>query len=312
MLALPLLSAGPYEGANVMGEALLTEMMIASASAASSAIRYDQLGLDPVALDLGFFQLRWYSLGYLAGIMLGWWYLLKLLDRPGAPMARRHADDMVFYATLGIILGGRLGYVLFYRPDVYLANPIEIPQLWDGGMSFHGGVIGVSLGILYMARKHGLDWLRVHDYVACCVPFGLGLVRVANFINGELWGRPTDLPWGVVFPGGGEMARHPSQLYEAVLEGPVLFLILWFLFWKTDARYQPGKLVGTFILVYGIARFLVELVRQPDAGLENLSWGLSMGQTLSVPMILGGVYLVATAKSRRQRVEPIAGAESVA
>jgi phosphatidylglycerol:prolipoprotein diacylglycerol transferase len=227
-------------------------------------------------------------------------------------MARRHADDMVFYATLGIILGGRLGYVLFYRPDVYLANPIEIPQLWDGGMSFHGGVIGVSLGILYMARKHGLDWLRVHDYVACCVPFGLGLVRVANFINGELWGRPTDLPWGVVFPGGGEMARHPSQLYEAVLEGPVLFLILWFLFWKTDARYQPGKLVGTFILVYGVARFLVELVRQPDAGLENLSWGLSMGQTLSVPMILGGVYLVATAKSRRQRVEPIAGAESVA
>jgi phosphatidylglycerol:prolipoprotein diacylglycerol transferase len=312
MLALPLLCAAFYGGVIAEGKALLTEMMIASATAAASAIRYDQLGLDPVALDLGFFQLRWYSLGYLVGILLGWWYLLKLLARPGAPMARRHADDMVFYATLGILLGGRLGYVFFYRPDFYLANPAEIPQLWDGGMSFHGGVIGVSLGILYMARKHGLDWLRVHDYVACCVPFGLGLVRVANFVNGELWGRPTDLPWGVVFPAGGEVARHPSQLYEAVLEGPVLFLILWFLFWKTDARYQPGKLVGAFILVYGVARFLVELVRQPDAGLENLSWGLSMGQTLSVPMILGGVYLVATAKSRRQRVEPIAGTESVA
>jgi phosphatidylglycerol---prolipoprotein diacylglyceryl transferase len=295
-----------------MGEALTFDTIAAAALSAPSALRWDQMGLDPVALDLGFFQLRWYSLGYLVGILVGWWYLLKLLARPGAPMARRHADDMVFYATLGILLGGRLGYVLFYRPDFYFANPAEIIQLWDGGMSFHGGMIGVSLGILYMARKHGLDWLRIHDYVACCVPPGLGLVRVANFVNGELWGRPTDVPWAVIFPAGGEVPRHPSQLYEAVLEGPVLFLILWWLFWKTDARYQPGKLVGTFILGYGISRFLVELVRQPDQGLENLPWGLTMGQTLTVPMILGGLYLIATAKARRQRVEPIAGAESVA
>jgi phosphatidylglycerol:prolipoprotein diacylglycerol transferase len=282
------------------------------AIAGGQAIRWDQLGLDPIALDLGFFQIRWYSLGYLAGIALGWWYLLKLVSKPGSPMARRHADDMAFYATLGVILGGRLGYVLFYRPEFYFSDPIQIVRLWDGGMSFHGGVIGVSLGILYLAWRQGLDWLRIHDYVACCTPFGIFLVRIANFVNGELWGRPSDMPWAVVFPNGGEVPRHPSQLYEAGLEGLLLGLILWFLFWKTDARYQPGKLVGTFILVYGVSRFLVEMVRQPDRGLENLSWGLSMGQTLSVPMILGGVYLIATAKRRRQRVEPFAGGESVA
>ena len=284
------------------------------ASEAANAIRWDALGIGPVALDLGFFQLRWYSLAYLAGIILGWWYLLKLIERPGAPMAKRHADDMVFYATLGIILGGRLGYVLFYKPGYYFENPLEILQIWDGGMSFHGGVIGTSLAILYMARKQGLQWLRIHDYVACCVPFGLFFGRLANFVNGELWGRPTDAPWGMIFPTGGEIARHPSQIYEAGLEGLLLFAILWFLFWKTEARYQPGKLVGTFILGYGISRFLVEYARSPD---DHLLWlaeqtGLSMGQWLTLPMILGGIYLVATAKGRRQRVEPFAGGESVA
>jgi phosphatidylglycerol:prolipoprotein diacylglycerol transferase len=282
------------------------------AIAGASAIRWDELGLHPVALDLGILQIRWYSLGYLAGIALGWWYLLKLVSKPGSPMARRHADDMAFYATLGVILGGRLGYVLFYRPEFYFSDPIQIVRLWDGGMSFHGGVIGVSLGILYLAWRQGLDWLRIHDYVACCAPFGIFLVRIANFVNGELWGRPSNMPWAVVFPGGGEVARHPSQLYEAGLEGLLVGLVLWFLFWKTDARYQPGKLVGAFILVYGISRFLVELVRQPDRGLEHLSWGLSMGQTLSLPMILGGIFLIATARRRRQRVEPVAGTESVA
>jgi phosphatidylglycerol:prolipoprotein diacylglycerol transferase len=282
------------------------------AVAADGAIRWTDLGVGPIALDLGFFQLRWYSLGYLAGIAIGWWYLLKLIAQPVAPMARRHADDMVFYATLGIILGGRLGYVLFYRPEFYFENPGQIIRLWDGGMSFHGGVIGTSLAIVYLARKNGLDWLRVHDYVACCAPFGIFLVRLANFANGELWGRPTDVPWAVIFPAGGDVPRHPSQLYEAGLEGLVLGLVLWWMFWKTDARYQPGKLVGTFILGYGISRFLVEMVRQPDEGLEHLSWGLTMGQTLTVPMILGGLYLIATAKKRRVRVEPVAGTESVA
>lgn len=291
---------------------MILYQLSALATDVTAFVRWDNLGVGPVALDLGFFQLRWYSLAYLAGILIGWWYLLKLIDRPGAPMARRHADDMVFYATLGILLGGRLGYVFFYRPDFYWENPGDIIRLWDGGMSFHGGVIGVSLGILYMARKHQLNWLRIHDYIACCVPFGLFFGRLANFVNGELWGRPTDVPWAMIFPTGGEVPRHPSQLYEAGLEGIVLFLLLWFLFWKTDARYQPGKLVGTFILGYGISRFLVELVRQPDVGLEHLPWGLTMGQTLTVPMILGGVYLIATAKKRRVRVEPVAGQESVA
>ena len=277
-------------------------------------MRWENLGLDPVAVDLGFFQLRWYSLAYIAGIVIGWWYLLKLLEKPGAPMARRHADDMVFYATLGIMLGGRLGYVIFYRPDHYLDHPADIIRLWDGGMSFHGGVIGVSLGILYMARKHGLNWLRIHDYVACCVPFGLFLGRVANFVNGELWGRgPTSVPWAMVFPTGGDVPRHPSQLYEAGLEGLVLGVLLWFLFWRTDARYYPGRLVGAFILVYGLSRFGIEFFRQPD---EQLTWlavqtGLSMGQWLTLPMILGGLFLIATSRGRRQRVEPIAGSESI-
>jgi phosphatidylglycerol---prolipoprotein diacylglyceryl transferase len=278
---------------------------------ASSYLQFDSLGLDPVALDLGFFQIKWYSLGYIAGIFIGWWYLLKLIAQPGAPMAKRHADDLVFYATLGIILGGRLGYVLFYRPDM-LTRPLEILQLWEGGMSFHGGLIGVVLALFYLSRKHGLNWLRVHDYVACAVPPGILFVRLANFVNGELWGRPTDLPWAIVFPRAGPEPRHPSQLYEAAGEGILLFLILWFLFWKTEARYQPGKLVGTFAAGYGLVRFSLERVRNPDAGLEHLAWGLTMGQTLSLPLILLGLYLIVTAKRRRERVEPIAGAQSVA
>ena len=301
---------------------LLTSMSAAAASAADAgnAIDFRDLGLHPVLFEWGWFKLRWYSLGYLAGIAVGWWYLLKLLAQPGAPMARRHADDLVFYATLGIILGGRLGYVLFYRLGDYLREPLEIFQIWDGGMSFHGGVIGTSLGIFYLAWRQKLNWLRVHDYVALCTPFGLFFVRLANFVNSELWGKETDVPWAIRFCEGGEVGpactvgppRHPSQLYEAGLEGLLLFAVLWFLFWKTDARYQPGKLVGFFLLVYGLSRFLVELVRQPDRGLENLSWGLSMGQTLTVPMILGGLYLIATAKKRRERVEPVAGGASVA
>ncbi|HEX2764170.1 MAG TPA: prolipoprotein diacylglyceryl transferase [Allosphingosinicella sp.] len=275
-------------------------------------LHWTDLHLSPVLFEWGWFKLRWYSLAYLAGILVGWWYLMRLIARPGAPMAKRHADDMVFYATLGIILGGRLGYVLFYKPGLYFNDPVQILRIWDGGMSFHGGVVGTTLGIVWMARKHRLDWLRIHDYVACCAPFGLFFGRLANFVNSELWGRPTHVPWAIVFPNGGEIPRHPSQLYEAGLEGLLLFAVLSFLFWRTDARYQPGKLVGFFLLVYGLSRFLVELVRQPDQGLEHLPWGLTMGQTLTVPMVLGGAWLIATAKRRRQRVEPFAGTESVA
>jgi phosphatidylglycerol:prolipoprotein diacylglycerol transferase len=290
---------------------------IAAAIAGSNAIEFPSLGLDPIALDLGFFQLRWYSLAYLAGIFLGYWYLLKLLKQPGAPMARRHADDLVFYAALGIILGGRLGYVLFYNLPYYLDHPIDILKLWDGGMSFHGGVIGTSLGILYLARKDGLNWLRVHDYVACCVPFGLFFGRLANFVNQELWGAPTNVPWAIRFEevtAYGKLLgppRHPSQLYEAGLEGLVLFAILAFMFWRTQARYQPGKLVGAFIFFYGLFRFLVEFVREPDAQLIEFAQasGLHMGQWLSLPMILGGLYLILTAPKRSERVRPIPGDE---
>jgi phosphatidylglycerol:prolipoprotein diacylglycerol transferase len=282
------------------------------AASAASHIQFVDLGLDPVALDLGFFTLKWYSLAYLAGILIGYWYLLKLVSQPGSPMARRHADDMIFYATLGIIIGGRLAYVLFYQPEI-LRHPLDIFKLWNGGMSFHGGVVGVSLGILYLARKEGLSWLRVHDYIACCVPFGLFFGRLANFVNGELWGKETDVPWAIVFPTGGPFARHPSQLYEALLEGLVLFAVLWFFFWKTKARYQPGKLVGIFLLGYGLARFGVEFFREADIQLMDFArkTGLHMGQWLTLPMIVGGIYLIATAKGRRVRVESTAGTASV-
>jgi phosphatidylglycerol:prolipoprotein diacylglycerol transferase len=291
-----------------------------STAATTDAIAWSDLGLSPVALDLGFFELRWYSLGYLAGIFIGYWYLLRLLKEPGAPMARRHADDLVFYAALGIILGGRLGYVVFYNLAYYLQNPVDILKLWDGGMSFHGGVIGTTLGILYLARKEGLPWLRVHDYVACCAPFGLFLVRLANFVNAELWGAPTNVPWAVRFPeviNGISLVgppRHPSQIYEAILEGLVLFAILWWMFWRTKARYEPGKLVGAFIFFYGVFRFAVEFVREPDAQLAGFvaATGLHMGQWLSVPMIVGGLYLILTAPRRRVRVEPTMGGASVA
>lgn len=299
LLPLGLALAILYAGQNCWGRPLIETFL----AAATAHVRFENLGLDPVALDLGFFTIKWYSLAYLAGILIGYWYLLKLISRPGSPMARRHADDMIFYATLGIILGGRLAYVLFYQPAI-LERPLDIFKLWEGGMSFHGGVLGVSLGILYLARKNGLSWLRVHDYVACCVPFGLFFGRLANFVNGELWGKASEAPWAIIFPAGGEVPRHPSQLYEAALEGLVLGAILWLAFWKTRARYQPGMLVGIFLLGYGIARFTVEFFREADAQLMEFAarTGLHMGQWLTLPMIIGGLYLILTARSRASRV----------
>ncbi len=281
-------------------------------TAAPHYLRFEELGLDPVAINLGFFGIKWYSLAYLSGILVGYWYLTRLIREPGSPMARRHADDMIFYATLGIIIGGRLAYVLFYQPEI-LAHPLDILKLWNGGMSFHGGVIGVTAAIIWMSRKEGLNWLRVHDYIACCVPFGLFFGRLANFVNGELWGKETDVAWAIIFPTGGPVPRHPSQLYEAGLEGIVLFAILWFAFWKTKARYEPGKLVGIFLLGYGLARFGVEYFREADAQLMEFAdrTGLHMGQWLTLPMIVGGLYLILTAKHRRVRVEATAGTASV-
>jgi phosphatidylglycerol:prolipoprotein diacylglycerol transferase len=228
-------------------------------------------------------------------------------------MSREHADDMILYATLGIILGGRLGYILFYQPGM-LATPLEVFKLWEGGMSLHGGTLGTIFAIWLMARRNGLSFLRMCDYIACCIPFGLFLVRLANFSNSELWGRVTDVSWGIIFPNGGDLPRHPSQLYEAGAEGLLMAAILWPLFFKTNARYKPGFLFGMAALIYGVARFTIEYVREPDAHLQHLveQTGLSMGQWLTIPMILIGLYLIATAGGRRTRVEPIAGTESVA
>ncbi|MEG3164471.1 prolipoprotein diacylglyceryl transferase [Sphingomonas sp. PB2P19] len=263
-------------------------------------IHFADLGLSPVALSLGPIVLRWYSLAYIAGIALGWWYLLRLIARSAAPMLRPQVDDLIFYATVGVIAGGRLGYVIFYGPEMFL-HPLQIFKLWDGGMSFHGGAAGVSIALIVFARRHGLEWLRVHDYVACTVPIGLFFGRLANFVNGELWGKPSNVPWAIIFPGSHDgIARHPSQLYEAGLEGLALFALLAILFWFTDARRRSGMLVGTFLIGYGFARFAVELFREPDAQLVEFAaqTGLHMGQWLTIPMIAGGLFLVATARGR--------------
>lgn len=280
-------------------------MILSFLSLAGEHIRFESLGLSPIALDMGFFQLRWYSLAYLTGILGGYWYLSKLIKQPGAPMAQRHADDMILYATLGIILGGRIGYVIFYQPDM-IQDPIRILRLWEGGMSFHGGLIGVLIAIGYLCRRNGLSYVRVGDYIACCAPIGQFLGRLANFVNGELWGRPTDVSWAMIFPSDPlGLPRHPSQLYEAVGEGLLLFILLWFLFWKTDARRHPGLLAGVFILGFGVARFIIEFFRNPDAQLVEFAarTGLNMGQWLTIPMILVGLYLVLTA--RRRTAKPL-------
>ena len=285
-------------------------MILTSIIDATSAVRWESLGLDPVALDLGFFKVRWYSLAYITGILVGWWYLTKLVSRSGGPMTKAQVEDLVIYATLGIILGGRFGYILFYRPEM-LVQPLSIFKLWEGGMSFHGGVLGVILGVLWFARSQKVNWLRTLDYLVVVYPIGHFLGRLANFVNGELWGRETTVPWGMIFPGGGEVVRHPSQLYQAGLEGLVLGLILSVLFWKSEARLKPGALAGHFVFWMGGFRFVAETVREPDVGVHGLL-GMTMGQTLCVPMILIGLYLILTAQGRRDRADASDGHTNIA
>ena len=255
--------------------------------------------------------IRWYSLAYIAGIVFAWWYVTQMVKRPGAPLAQRHVDDLVTWGTLGVILGGRLAYVIFYQPSLVVGpdgSLMNLVRVWEGGMSFHGGAFGVAVAVFLYTRAKGLNWLRVLDYVACAAPIGLLLGRIANFINGELYGRPTDVAWAMIFPTDPlGLPRHPSQLYEAALEGAVLFVVLSWFFWRTEARYKPGFLSGMFMLGYGVFRFMVEFARKPDDNIGILGWGLTAGQTLCLPMILAGLYLVWTAAARRQRVEPIAG-----
>ena len=275
----------------------------ALAASGDGPIHWLDLGLKP-GIDLGVFTLRYYSLAYLAGIVLGYWHLTRMLKQPGAPMAQRHADDIFFYCTLGIIIGGRLGYATFYTggatglPSLW-AQPAELVKLWNGGMSFHGGLLGVVLALAWVSWRGGLSLLRVADYVAACVPFGMLFGRLANFVNGELWGRVagSDVPWAMIFPGAGPLARHPSQLYQAGLEGALMVVVMLWLFWRTRARYRTGLLVGVFTLGISLARFTGEFFREPDAQLQEFAarTGLSMGQWLTVPLIALGLLLVVRA-----------------
>ncbi|ETW11894.1 prolipoprotein diacylglyceryl transferase [Roseivivax marinus] len=290
-----------------------------------AAIPFPPISPELVSITIGGFELalRWYALAYIAGILIGWFLAVQAVKRdrlwPGnvAPMAPGRVEDLMTWAVLGVIIGGRLGFVLFYQPGHYLANPWEIPMIWQGGMAFHGGLIGVTTAFLLWCRATGAPMLQTADMMALATPPGLMLGRIANFVNAELWGRPTDVPWGVIFPGSraqdcgqpaGELcARHPSQLYEAALEGLILGLVLIALAFFTRALKRPGLVTGVFAAGYGVSRFLVEFVRQPDAQFQSPGnplglalhvggWGLTMGQLLSLPLIVLGAVLILRAR----------------
>jgi phosphatidylglycerol:prolipoprotein diacylglycerol transferase len=251
-------------------------------------------------IDLGIFTIgqiaiRWYAMAYIVGLISGWKYTRWLVARPPFAMSAEQVDDFLVWATLGVVLGGRLGFVLFYKPSYYLANPLDILMVWQGGMSFHGGALGVILAIVLFAKRNGLNLLSVGDTICTVVPVGLLFGRIANFINGELYGRqaPDDLPWAMVFPGGGPIPRHPSQLYEAGLEGLVLLLVMHLLWRKPSLRLRSGFLSGAFLTGYGLARITVEFFRQPDSYLGFLWGGATMGQLLSLPLLaVGGVLMI--------------------
>ncbi|KZC99493.1 prolipoprotein diacylglyceryl transferase [Thalassospira sp. MCCC 1A02898] len=245
--------------------------------------------IDPIAISIGPIAIRWYALAYIAGLLLGWKYVVYYCTKTPNIMSKRDVDDLLFWATLGVILGGRLGYILFYNLDYYLDNPANILKVWQGGMAFHGGFMGVIVAIILFARKRNISILAVLDAAAVATPIGLFFGRIANFINGELYGRTTDVAWGFVFPNGGPEPRHPSQLYEAALEGLILFVVLFILSRKAFVRHRPGILGGTFVAGYGISRIIVEFFRQPDAQLGYLAGGITMGQVLSIPMVLAGI-----------------------
>ena len=258
--------------------------------------------IDPILISIGPFAVRWYALAYIVGIIAGWFYARAIIASHRlwggpAPFAVLDFDDFVIWITLGIILGGRTGYVLFYDLPLFAAHPLQIFELWNGGMSFHGGVIGCAVAIVLFALRRRISMLSLADVTCGVAPIGLFLGRIANFINGELWGRPTDVPWAMVFPNGGPIARHPSQLYEAALEGVVLFVVLALLM-RAGALKRPGLVTGAFALGYGAARITCEFFREPDAQLGFLWGGLTMGMLLCIPLMLAGIAVLAVALTR--------------
>ena len=256
--------------------------------------------IDPVLVSIGPFAIRWYALAYIVGILGGWFYARAIVRSEAlwggkAPLTVTDYDDFILWVTLGIILGGRIGYVLFYNAPYFVEHPVEIVQLWKGGMSFHGGFLGCVAAVLLFAWRRGIPWLSLGDITCAVAPIGLFLGRLANFINAELWGRVTDVPWAIVFPGAGPLPRHPSQLYEAALEGLVLLVVLGLLV-RAGALKRPGTIIGVFALGYGIARFICEFFRQPDAQLD-FYWGwATMGMLLSLPLMLTGIAFLWAAR----------------
>lgn len=251
--------------------------------------------IDPVIVQLGPFALRWYGVMYLLGFLIGYLVIRHLADQRQLPLNRDGQSDLLFYCVLGVILGGRLGYVLFYNAGYYLQHPLQIFSVWEGGMSFHGGLLGVVVAAVLFSWRRKLPVLLLGDILVTASALGLGLGRIGNFINGELWGRVTTVPWGMVFPAAGPEPRHPSQLYEAILEGLVLFLVLW---WLHRRKAPHGVPFFSFFLLYGSFRFVIEFFRQPDAHLGFLWAGATMGQVLSLPMILAGVVGILVCRRR--------------
>jgi phosphatidylglycerol:prolipoprotein diacylglycerol transferase len=249
---------------------------------------------DPVLVQFGPIAIRWYALAYIAGLVLGWRLLRRLVLQTPIVATPEQADDFLTWATLGVVLGGRLGYILFYQPGQYLTHPLAILEVWQGGMSFHGGALGVTLAIIWFTSRERIPLLGFADRIAVCAPIGLGLGRIANFINGELWGRaaPDSLPWAMIFPRAGDVPRHPSQLYQALMEGLILFLVMIACSRRPSLRARFGLLTGVFLIGYGVARIVGEIFREPDAFLGFLPGGLTMGQVLSIPMVLVGLWLV--------------------
>lgn len=246
---------------------------------------------DPVAISLGPLKVHWYGLTYLVGFVVGWWLGRVRTRKPWSPINEEQMGDLLFYIALGVVLGGRFGYVIFYNFETFLADPLWLFRVWEGGMSFHGGLIGVLLAMWWFGRKVNRHFFEIADFVAPLVPVGLGAGRIGNFINGELWGRPTDISWGMVFPQAPDLLpRHPSQLYQFAMEGVLLFIALWWF----SAKPRPRMAVsGLFLVLYGCFRIVAEFYRQPDAQLGYLAWGwVTMGQLLSLPMVIAGLILM--------------------